>query len=426
VTPDVTQQTDTALQAAFDAAAAPRRKKPSVLRRIRKGAAAVLLAGTALSTVLQFTPCLVATPADDYLAQKGFSTATLDAFQAKDIHIYDRDNPLVPFHMAGHRVRTLWSQENESLFDKVLGAPIILGFGFHHGMKIGHQDSKLAAYSFSTEEADAAVRSVFVWPSDDAVTPEEWLAEMTGLKAERLDFGKHSHDDMQRILIETGLLHEMRHGDQIKSDNRTLKESDADAYSLHAAALGSSAPSLRAEARAFITAARAVAAVTGGDGSHASALALQRGMENDFMRRDRLHDFTLQMRAHEDGTAFISAHYLLRGVLLDNIHAVPADMDLDSAFYHAASALLDAGAAQRDNEKDAISIYVHAMDYLDSLSGGKLIDRRLDHRLIEVGRHIPPPEDAPETAPDLSRDNDDARRPPRQTTGPHKIPDVSV
>lgn len=418
--PDVTRkQEKTSLRTAFEAAS-PAARKSTLSQKLRKGVTALLLASTGLATVLQFTPGLVATPAADYLAQKGFSTATLEAFQAQDVHIYDRDNPLVPFHMAGHRVRMLWSAENENLLFKTLGAPLMLGYGFRNGLNIMNNDSKLAAYSFGTTEPDAAARSIFVWPSDDRTTPEEWLEEMTGIAVKQLDFGPHSRAGMQRLLIETGLLHEIRHGDQIKSDDRTLKESDADAYSLHAAAFGTAAPSLLAEARVFIMAARAVSSMTTGDTSHASAFALQRGMENDFVRQDPLHDFSLHMQALQDSAKFAGAHHRLRGMLMDT-DAIPADMDVPSAFYHLASALLDAGAAQRDNETDALSIYVHAMDYLDARAGGAVIDRRVDHSRIDVAKYITPPDPAA-AAPAADPPQD----PPRISAAPRKIPVAGV
>ncbi len=404
------------MQKAFAAAArAKTTAKPSPLRQIARGAAAVLLAGTALSTILQFAPGLVATPTGDYLATKGYSSSLRDQFAASNSYIYDRGNPLVPFHMAGHAVRRLWTSD-ESLLAKTFGAPFLLHDGFSDGLGLLRSDSKLAAYSYSTYQDDPQARSVMVWPSDDTLTTAQWLHEMTGLKVAKLDFRRHSEADMQRILIETGLLHELRHGDQSKSDTQTLKESDADAFSLHAAAAGGAAPSLVGEARIFLMAARTVSAVLSGDSGHATALALRRGMENDFTRTDALHAFSLQHRAYEDGSAFTSAHNMLRGVVFDS-DIIPASMDRYSAYYHAASALLDAGIAQRDNENDAIALYVQAMDYLDAISGGTLIDRSVDHRNIDVSSYRARAEAG---MPDV-QDTPPPRRAPAQSAAPKPV-----
>lgn len=379
------------LSGAFDGAAKRGKEKPSPLRLIAKGVASVLLAGTALSTILQFAPGLVSDSAADYIAGKGYNSLPMDAFQAQDIRVYERGNPLVPFHMAGHAVRRMWSSD-ENFTVKAFGAPFILHDGFSDGLGLLRSDSKLAAYSYSTYEQDARERSVMIWPSDDTITPQQWLREMTGLDVAQLNFGTHSTADMQRILAETNLLHEMRHGDQNKQDHRTLKESDADAYSLHAATLAGAQQSLVGEARMFLMATRTVSAVLSGNESHATAFALRRGMKDDFNRHSHLHDFSLQMRASQDGSTFVSAHHILSGIKFDN-DAIPTGMDSASAYYHAATALLDAGIAQRNDENSAIALYVQAMDYLDAISGGTLIDRNADSSQIDVSDYRDNPEE---------------------------------
>lgn len=391
------------LSGAFAAVAQTARKKPSPLKLMIKGAAGLLLAGTALSTVLQFAPGLVSDSAADYMAGKGYSSVPTDAFQAQDIRVYERGNPLVPFHMAGHAVRRMWSSD-ENLVLKTFGAPFMLHDGFSDGIGILRSDSKLSAYSYSTYEQDARTRSVMIWPSDDTITPQQWLREMTGLNVAQLDFGKHSQADMQRILAETNLLHEMRHGDQSKQDNRTLKESDADAYSLHAATLGGAQASLVGEARIFLMATRTVSAVLSGNESHATAFALRRDMKDDFNRHSHLHDFSLQMRAGQDGSTFVSAHHTLSSIKF-NSDAIPMGMDSASAYYHAATALLDAGIEQRDDENSAIALYVQAMDYLDAISGGSVIDRNADSSKIDVSDYR---DDAEE---DFGHDIDDTPEP---------------
>ena len=376
------------LSARFDAAATVSEKAAVVTRKVFKGAAWSLLASTGLATVLQFAPGLVSQTTQDYMHDHGYDTTQLDQFKAADTRVYERGNPLVPFHMAGHSVRRMWSQEGNALI-KSFVAPFALHDGFTTGIERMRSDSRLAAYSSSTAHDNPADRNVFITPSDATTPPTQWLREMTGIKVEHLDFGRHSEAEMTKMLAEYVFFHELRHGDQSKDDNRTLKESDADNYSLHVAALGGSAPSLVGETRIFVMALRTISATLHGESSHATALSLRRGMDDDFVRDDPLHNYSLQHRGHSDGSAFVAAHLTLRSVIFDT-EEISSSVDKASAYYHAASALLDAGIAQRDNEEDPIALYVQAMDYLDAISGGKVIDRSVDHTKIDVSAFIHP------------------------------------
>lgn len=372
----------------FDLAAAIADKTAVVARKTIKGAAWSLLASTGLATVLQFAPQLVSQSAADYMSEQGFDPALLEQFQATDVRVYERDNPLMPFHMAGHTVRRMWSQD-DNVFLKIIGAPIV----FHHGLDQGfdrlRSDSRLAATSYSTSHANPADRSVMIAATDATLPTTEWLREMTGIRVEHLTFGQHSEADMVRTLAQHSFLHEVRHGDQSKTDGRTLKESDADSYSLHVAALGGTSPSLVGEARVFLIALRTVSAVLYGESSHATALALRRGAESHTHSDDPLEQYAMHMRAENDGSAFVATHLALRNVTFDS-DVIPSSMDRASAYYHAASALLDQGIANRDDENDTIALYVQAMDYLDAASGGGVIDRSIDHRDIDVSHMIEP------------------------------------
>ncbi len=370
------------------------------MRRLAiRGATAALLAGTALSALLQAMPDTVSTPAADYLADKGYPSALRAQFQAKSVRVYDRDNPLVAFHLAGHSARMAWT-DSDGVLEKIVSPLVGFIAGARNGLDLMDSDSKLAAYSYSTFETNAATRNVFIWPSDDAIPTTQWLDEMTGLKARHLDFGNHSEEQMRHVLAEFVLLHEMRHGDQDKKDIQTLSESDADAYALHLIGASGTPPALVGEARAFVTAARAVSAILhggGGETDHATALALQRGMEDSFTRTNTQQTHVLNAQAMQDGSAFTNASLMLRGVMFDN--DFPKGMQTASIYYHAAQALIANGVVNANTVSDPVVMYVNAMTYLDHLAGGTIIERTMDAKTIDVSRFI---ETGARPAPDAS------------------------
>lgn len=404
------QRTSRTHRESFNSAAQP----GDFIRRLAiRGATAALLAGTALSALLQVMPDTVSTPAADYLAGRGYPSSLRAQFQAKSVRVYDRDNPLVAVHLAGHYARMIWAK-SDNLLKKVTFSPMAFVIGAKSGYDLLHNDSRLAAYSYSSAQTNAAARDVFIWPSDDAIPTTQWLQEMTGLRAQHLDFGAHNEEQMRHVLAEFVLLHEMRHGDQDKEDVQVLSESDADAYALHLIGASGTPPALVGEARAFVTAARTVSAIlnsASGRDSHTTALALQRGMEGSFTRTNTQQTYALNVQALQDGSAFTNASLMLRGVMFDN--DFPKGMQTASIYYHAAQALIANGVVNANTVSDPVVMYVNAMTYLDHLAGGTIIERTLDAKSIDVSRFISPDTVAPPDASEKPADSRPAAFKPR-------------
>jgi hypothetical protein len=80
-----------------------RRKRWRALRNIA-------LVSTAISTILQFNPNIVSTSYDDHMAARGYTAAHQENFNAANVRVLDRHNPLLPFYTAGTSVVDGWRE----------------------------------------------------------------------------------------------------------------------------------------------------------------------------------------------------------------------------------------------------------------------------------------------------------------------------
>jgi hypothetical protein len=341
-------------------------------RRGRRRLRNVFLASAALSTVLQFTPDLVSTKYDDYMAQKGYPADLSQHFHTGEIRVYDRVNPLYPFHLAGREVQMIWHEGMKENRANAIGLAIATPFVYTAGLFGGFlhmlPGNPLDAYSMANND-NHAQRVNFIRPPGE-FSAARFFEHFSGIDSEGFSF-KNDPAQLKRVLFEFVMLHEARHGDQQKLASATANESDADLYAFRVLEARGTNPALLEEAATLIMHARTINSVIGGDISHASSFALLRGSE-------RLFD------AHQDAAVMERLHNVLDEADAFNDKAFPPGMKSGNRYVYLALALHNRGILDEDPDmKLAAAAFVTASAYFDNVSGGKIIDRRFNTQKLD-------------------------------------------
>ncbi len=348
----------------------------AVLKKVRRRRLTKLglafLASATLSTGLQYAPDMVSTKLDDFMAQKNFGGDYAQHFHAKEIRVYDRFNPLYPFHLAGNAVKMTW-QDGER--DGLGAVPLAIGTPFLYSGMLwkGFTDmipgNKLDAYSISNSD-DAANRTTYIRPPGD-FSLNRFMGDFSGVNGQKLEF-QSDREVLRDILFQFVMLHEARHGDQDKNVFAPTNESDADLYAFRVMKARGTDPALLNEAATIVAHARSINGAVGGDAGHASTFTLQRGQQRVF-------------DAHQDAAAFDRLHELLTEAAGRNREAFPDSMPRGNRYLYLTLAMESQGLLKEDPglEKAAAS-FVQALGYFDKLSGGKVIDRKYDLSKIDL------------------------------------------
>jgi hypothetical protein len=283
-------------------------------RKVGKRLLCVVFGSAALSAGLQLTPDLVSTKFDDFMVQRGYPADLSKNFSTGEIRVYDRFNPLYPFHLAGREVGMIW---HESLKEQhvgpifpLLATPRVYVQGLWNGTKDMFPGSQLDAYSMAPNDA-LKNRVNFIRPPDE-FSLNGFLEDFSGQDGSALKF-KSDRNDLRYVLFEFVMLHEARHGDQQKLAFINANEADADLYAFQVMASRGVPPALLNEAATIVAHARAINGAMRGDAAHASTFTLERG-------RERIFD------AYEDATDFSRLHMVLAEADHRNDAAFPADM----------------------------------------------------------------------------------------------------
>lgn len=334
------------------------------LRRIRN----IFLASATLSTGLQFAPDLVSSKFDDYMKAQGYTQTYSDHFHTGDIRVYDRYNPLYPFHLAGKSVAVTWDQamrENHtSYFDLTLATPLIYGNtlwkGFTDMLPFG---SDLDAYSITTNGAPED-RTNFIRPPGQ-FSLNSFLRDFSGVEGRALEFTS-DRDELRDVLFQFVMLHEARHGDQNRAAFMTANESDADLYAFRVLSARGVDRTLLNEAANIVLHARALNATLAGDAGHASTFSMQRGGQ-------RIFD------AHQDAAAFDRLHTVLAEADRRNDANFAPDMPVGNRYLYLTMAMNNEGLLNEDpGLRKAAVAFVRSIEYFNNLSDGMIIDPGYD------------------------------------------------
>lgn len=342
-------------------------------RRSIKRLALAFAASAALSTGLQYTPDLVSTKLDDFMAQKNQGTDYAQHFHAAEIRVYDRFNPLYPFHLAGQATKLTWQEGMEAggiaAVPLAVMTPFLYGGALWHGFTDMLPGNKLDAYSISNDE-DLKTREVFIRPPGD-FSLTRFMGDFSGVNGQKLEF-QSDRDELRDILFKFVMLHEARHGDQVKSAYGLANEADADLYAFKVMKARGTDEKLLNEAATIVAHARAINGAVGGDYGHASTFTFQRGGQ-------RIFD------AHQDAASFDRLHALLTDLDSQQHDAFPAGMPRGNRYFYLTLAIHKQGLLEEDpGMKKAADAFIRSLVYFDRASNGRIIDNSYDLSKVDL------------------------------------------
>jgi len=364
------------------------------------------VAAAAISTGTHYAPDSVSTPFNTYMTQNGHAANFHDHFHAKEIRVYDRWNPLYPFHLAGQGVKVTWKEINEDensggagkAFSKAVATPIVYYSMLFKGVGDLILPHPIDAYALSGNTPHSE-REVFIRPPK-TIDLADFISDFGRVNTPDMKF-KNDTAELERVIFEYIMLHEARHGDQDKGVATSLNESDADRYAFDVLAARGNDAGLLSEARAIITHSRTMASVLGGGTSHTTSVALMR-------------PYATPYNAYRDEAALHRLHQVLKDADLMNTDVFPEEMSRGNRYVYLAAALKKSGIAARDPDMQiATDMFLNAAGFFNRAADGALVDQRFNIDKINVSylnQQYKPVEDklAPQTPP--------APKPPRPSS----------
>lgn len=340
-----------------------------LLKRLFK----IYAASAALSVGLQYAPDMVSQPLDNFMASKGYDNNYSQHFHTPEIRVYDRYNPLYPFHRAGRTVGMVWHENLKS--NHLLAIPLAMGTPILYTQELwtGFTDmlpgSKLDAWSIAPNDP-LPERTNFIRPPGD-FSLEGFMRDFSGQNGKKLVFN-NDRDELRSVLFEFVMLHEARHGDQQKLAIETANESDADLYAFKVLLARGVKPALAQEAATIVAHARSIQGAVGGDPGHVTTFTLARGGQ-------RIFD------AHQDAASFQRLHDLLKEADGMNDKAFAPGTPIGNRYFYLTLAMHGAGLLNEDpGLKKAAGAFLASIDYFDAMAGGKIIDQNYDLEKIDL------------------------------------------
>jgi hypothetical protein len=347
-------------------------------RRFFKRLLLTSVAAAAISTGTHLAPDSVSTPFNAYMDEKGHGTDFHDHFHASNIRVYDRWNPLYPFHLAGQGVKLTWNGADQDAtsgsvtktFSKALATPVVYYSLLFKGVGDLILPHPIDAYSLSGNMPHSA-REVFIRPPR-AINLADFISDFGLVNTPNITF-RNDTSELERILFEYVMLHEARHGDQDKNVATSLNEADADRYAFDVLAARGNREELLAEVRSIITHSRTMSSVLGGGTSHATSVAL-------------LRPYASPYNAYRDEAALNRLHRVLRDADTMNKDVFPEDMSRGNRFVYLAMALKQQNLTSQDPDmRLAIDMFLTAIDFFDTAAGGALVNRSFRIDQIKTG-----------------------------------------
>lgn len=337
------------------------------------------VAAAAISTGTQYYPDTVSTPLNQYMADKGHTPDFSIHFHAANIRVYDRWNPLYPFHVAGQGAKLTWQaidadpEAGGSIskgISKGLSTAIVYPTMLFQGFSTLLMPNALDAYAIPND-APHSKREVFIRPPGE-IKIADFLSDFSRVSSDKLYF-QNEPKDLERVLYQYIMLHEARHGDQRTDVATSLNEADADRYAFSVLAARGHKKELLDEALSIITHSRTMASVLGGGTSHTTSVALLRPYQTPYA-------------AYKDEAALQRLHKVLTDAEVMNKDAFPEDMGRGNRFIYLAGAMNKQGVANNDPEmKLALNMFVSAAVYFNMVTGGAMINTEFDLKKINIG-----------------------------------------
>ena len=336
------------------------------------------VAAAAISTGTQYYPDTVSTPLDQYMANKGHTPDFSIHFHAANIRVYDRWNPLYPFHVAGQGAKLTWQSIDA---DPEISGPISKGISkglstaivyptmLFQGFSTLLMPNALDAYAIPND-APHNKREVFIRPPGQ-IKIADFISDFGHVNSDKLYF-QNEPKDLERVLYQYVMLHEARHGDQRTDVATSLNEADADRYAFSVLAARGHKKELLSEALSIITHSRTMASVLGGGTSHTTSVALLRPYQTPY-------------GAYKDEAALQRLHKVLSDAEVMNKDVFPEDMGRGSRFIYLAGAMNKQGVANQDPDmKLALNMFVGAVAYFNGVTGGAIVNTEFDLKKINI------------------------------------------
>lgn len=343
-------------------------------RKVRRRIRNIFLVSAALSVGTQYAPNLVSDNFDAYMASKGYADNFSQNYSTGEIRVYDRFNPLYPFHLAGREVAINWHEEMKLTHLAAIPLAIETPFIYTGALWKGFSDmlppvDALDAYSMTTNDK-LSERVNFIRPPGE-FSLDSFLGDFAGVDGQKLTF-RNDQQDLRDVLFAFVMLHEARHGDQDKRAYITSNEADADLYAFKVLASRGVDPQLLDEAVAIVRNTRALNATMGGDQAHVSTFTLERGGE-------RIFD------GYEDAADFKRLHDVLAEADVRNDRVFPHEMPLGNRYLYLTMAMQRDGLLDEDaGMKKAAEAFVGAIRYFDDKSDKKIIDDKFDLNKVDL------------------------------------------
>lgn len=310
----------------------------------------------AVTGVTTAYPDLVSTPLDTHAAANGVGDGLQKHFATPNIRVYQRHNPLMPFHLAGQMVRLSWSRTDTAL-GGVFVAPFYYATGMLQGIFGVIAPSALDAYSLSDNRPHAE-RQCYIRPPGE-VDSESLIKSFTGIAGNH-QLHVSNAADIKRYYYTRIMAHEARHCDQDKDMQASaLNEIDADVTADRLTA-GTVSDNDRVVLQGVWETWRIISAVMGNNTGHYTTTALIRGS-------------VTPMQAIDDAAVVERLVRVLQDAAVKNKDAFPSSMRPIEQRYHLTLSLLaqeDAGDAQLRAKAE---LFVRAVNHIDGIAQNQLI-----------------------------------------------------
>lgn len=337
--------------------------------RVLDGYARLLLATTALSGATLIFPQAVSRSYEDYTQGNPRLADCRQDFNASNLRVYRRLNPLVPFHEAGVVAQNYFREGRPFKGVRALvGNPFVAFYAMAGNYGAEHDYPGLNAFSLSTG-GDLGSRTSYIYPTKLDIEPEDILRVHGFHVPDKLQF-KADHAAVKRLLHDWIFLHEARHGDQSPSDmDGSTREADADVYALQLMKAHEGDTAAYAEARDFILHLRTIS------GMEEQASRLRR-IFNPRNANNHMTSLAIGNNAASPETSRMTVRAF--GDFLDACDALEMEQSLTAReqWYYAACTLLAEGKLQGNPGAHRVAQeYVTACQYFSRLRGQPDIDR---------------------------------------------------
>lgn len=333
---------------------------------IRRSFKICLYSGIA-SFGLQMLPDQLMTKSlNEHMAEQGMGEDLQKYFNAKNIRVYSRSNPLYILDGAGdaarieneEAARSARKTNGEKIVDDTILTPLRYPSILWKHFTTAIFPHPLDAYALSSG-VPLESRECYIRPPGK-INIADYINTFTGLDAENYTF-KNDPATLERLLYKYVMLHEARHCDQNKDiDTGSLNETDSDLFAINILMKTEKDTAAVTELREILMYVRLYHGIAG-DNAHMSSFGIEREGQTP-------------MQSLQDVGGTIALSDLLSTAVRMNRDSFNKDTQWNEKYYHISRHMLDKGMFknQPDLEKTA-KAFVDSIDYFEKSAVDKKI-----------------------------------------------------